>query len=205
MSGHNKWSKIKNRKAVTDAQKSKIFTKVVRLLTVEAKKAHGDVTAPGLATAIAKAREANMPGDNIDRAVKKASSDPATMEQIIYEAYGPGGCAMVIETLTDNRNKAAQEIKFILGGPEVSYETEGQKIVELADHVITGEADLKFAEVCQQLLNGRAGSPLTAVALIESDRRARSDAPYLSARGDARPTNLCAFATLRLCVKKCFV
>ncbi|HAO64461.1 TPA: hypothetical protein DCQ44_00580 [Candidatus Taylorbacteria bacterium] len=114
MSGHNKWSKIKNRKAVTDAQKSKIFTKVVRLLTVEAKKAHGDVTAPGLATAIAKAREANMPGDNIDRAVKKASSDPATMDTIIYEAYGPGGCAIVIEALTDNRNKAAQEVKHIL-------------------------------------------------------------------------------------------
>ena len=114
MSGHNKWSKIKNRKAVTDAQKSKIFTKVVRLLTVEAKKAHGNVNDPGLAAAIVKAREANMPNDNIDRAVKKASSDPANMESIIYEAYGPGGCALVIETLTDNRNKAAQEVKHIL-------------------------------------------------------------------------------------------
>jgi YebC/PmpR family DNA-binding regulatory protein len=114
MSGHNKWSKIKNQKAVTDAQKSKIFTKMVRLITVEAKKAQGNVNAPGLAAAIVKAREANMPNDNIDRAVKKASSDPASMETIIYEAYGPGGCAMVIETLTDNRNKAAQEVKHIL-------------------------------------------------------------------------------------------
>lgn len=114
MSGHNKWSKIKNQKAVTDAQKSKIFTKVVRLLTVEAKKAHGDITAPGLAAAIVKAREANMPSDNIDRAVKKASTDSASMEPITYESYGPGGCAMVIEALTDNRNKAAQEIKHIL-------------------------------------------------------------------------------------------
>jgi YebC/PmpR family DNA-binding regulatory protein len=114
MSGHNKWSKIKNQKAVTDAQKSKIFTKVVRLLTVEAKKAHGNVSAPGLAAAIVKAREANMPNDNIERAVKKASSDPANMEPITYEAYGPGGCAMVIDTLTDNRNKAAQEVKHIL-------------------------------------------------------------------------------------------
>ena len=114
MSGHNKWSKIKNRKAVTDAQKSKIFTKVVRLLTVEAKKAHGDMNAPGLITAIAKAREANMPNDNIERAVKKAGAEPANMESIVYEAYGPGGCAMVIDALTDNRNKAAQEIKHIL-------------------------------------------------------------------------------------------
>lgn len=114
MSGHNKWSKIKNQKAVTDAQKSKLFTKAVRLLTVEAKKAHGDMNAPGLVTAITKAREVNMPNDNIERAVKKASSDPASMDAITYEAYGPGGCAMVIETLTDNRNKAAQEVKHIL-------------------------------------------------------------------------------------------
>ena len=114
MSGHNKWSKIKNRKAVTDAQKSKVFTKVVRLLTVEAKKAKGDMNAPGLITAIAKAREANMPNDNIERAVKKAGAEPANMESIVYEAYGPGGCAMVIDALTDNRNKAAQEIKHIL-------------------------------------------------------------------------------------------
>ena len=114
MSGHNKWSKIKNQKAVTDSQKSKLFTKAVRLLTVEAKKAHGDMNAPGLITAIKKAREVNMPNDNIERAVKKASSEPADMDTIIYEAYGPGGCAMVIEALTDNRNKAAQEVKHIL-------------------------------------------------------------------------------------------
>jgi len=114
MSGHNKWSKIKNQKAVTDGQKSKLFTKAVRLLTVEAKKAHGDMNAPGLITAIKKAREVNMPNDNIERAVKKASSEPANMDTIIYEAYGPGGCAMVIEALTDNRNKAAQEVKHVL-------------------------------------------------------------------------------------------
>jgi radical SAM superfamily enzyme YgiQ (UPF0313 family) len=71
------------------------------------------------------------------------------------------------------------EIKIILGGPEVSYETEGQPIVTLADHVITGEGDLKFAEVCRQLLNGRVGSPLPAEASIATERRARSDAPYL--------------------------
>jgi radical SAM superfamily enzyme YgiQ (UPF0313 family) len=75
--------------------------------------------------------------------------------------------------------KVRPEIKILLGGPEVSYETEEQKIVELTDHVITGEADLKFAEVCQQLLDGRAGSPLPAEASNEIERRARSDAPYL--------------------------
>ncbi len=115
MSGHNKWSKIKRQKGASDAQKSKIFTKLVRYITVESKKAGGNLSSPGLKTAIEKAKEANMPNDTIDRAVKKGSTDNSSqMESIIYEAYGPGGCALVIDALTDNRNKAAQEIKHIL-------------------------------------------------------------------------------------------
>jgi YebC/PmpR family DNA-binding regulatory protein len=115
MSGHNKWSKIKNKKAVTDARKSKIFGKIVRLIEVEARKAGGDKSAPNLKTAIEKAREVNMPNDNIERAIKKAVSAGANnMEPITYEAYGPGGSALIIETLTDNRNKTAAEIKHIL-------------------------------------------------------------------------------------------
>ncbi len=115
MSGHNKWSKIKNKKAVTDAKKSKIFSKIVRFITDEAKKSKGDTNAPGLRLAIEKAKEVNMPADNIERAIKKATTDAgAQMESVTYEAYGPGGSAMIIEGLTDNRNKAAQEIKHIL-------------------------------------------------------------------------------------------
>lgn len=114
MSGHNKWSKIKHKKAASDAKKSKIFTKLVRFITVEAKKAGGNLQSPGLAMAISKAKEVNMPADTIDRAIKKASNDPSSMEAITYEAYGPGGVAMVIEALTDNRNKAAQEVRLIL-------------------------------------------------------------------------------------------
>lgn len=115
MSGHNKYSKIKHIKAKTDAQKSKIFGKMVRLITVEAKKANGNVTSPGLKAAIDRARAENVPNDTIDRAVKKASTDnSAMMENVTYEAYGPGGCAIIIEALTDNRNKAAQEVKHIL-------------------------------------------------------------------------------------------
>jgi len=116
MSGHNKWSKIKRQKGASDAQKSKMFGKLVRFIAVEAKRSGGNTASPGLATAIKKARAENMPNDTIDRAIKKATSDnSAAMESIIYEAYGPGGCALIIEALTDNRNKAAQEIKFILG------------------------------------------------------------------------------------------
>jgi YebC/PmpR family DNA-binding regulatory protein len=114
MSGHNKWSKIKRQKEKTDAQKSKIFGKMVKLITVEAKKAGGNINSPGLKAVIDRAKAANVPNDNIERAVKKFSENNVTMEAITYEAYGPGGCAMIIETLTDNRNKASQEVKFIL-------------------------------------------------------------------------------------------
>ena len=115
MSGHNKWSKIKNKKAITDAYKAKVFSKLVRAITVESKLTKGDVNSPSLRTAIEKARQANVPSDNIDRAVKKGTGGEAgQMESITYESYGPGGCALIIEALTDNRNKAAQEIKHIL-------------------------------------------------------------------------------------------
>jgi YebC/PmpR family DNA-binding regulatory protein len=115
MAGHNKFSKIKHQKAKNDGQKSKIFGKLVRYITVEAKKAKGDVKSPGLALAIEKAKKENMPNDTIDRAVKKASTDnSAAMENVMYEAYGPGGIAILISALTDNRNKAAQEVKAIL-------------------------------------------------------------------------------------------
>jgi YebC/PmpR family DNA-binding regulatory protein len=115
MSGHNKWSKIKNKKAVTDAQKSKVFGKLVRLIAVESKKVKGDINSPSLRTAIEKAKAANVPSDNIERAIKKGTGgEGGNLEQITYEAYGPGGCALIIEALTENRNKAAQEIKHIL-------------------------------------------------------------------------------------------
>lgn len=115
MSGHNKWTQIKRQKGATDAAKSKIFTKIVRLLSVEAKKAKGNMAAPGLQNAIMKAREANMPNDTLERAIKKATTDTsADMEAVTYEAYGPGGCAMIIEALTDNRNRTAPEVKHIL-------------------------------------------------------------------------------------------
>lgn len=114
MSGHNKWSKIKRKKEVSDAQKSKIFSKIVRLITSEIKNAKGDITSPSVRTAIEKAKEANMPNDNIERAIKKGSEQGGDLEQIVYEAYGPAGIGLIIETLTDNKNRAAQEVKHIL-------------------------------------------------------------------------------------------
>jgi YebC/PmpR family DNA-binding regulatory protein len=115
MSGHNKWSKIKRQKGATDAAKSKIFGKFAKLIATASKEAKGDISSPALRSAIEKAREFNMPSDNIERAVKKGmGADAEAFDSITYEAYGPGGSALVIEALTTNRNKAAQEVKFIL-------------------------------------------------------------------------------------------
>lgn len=124
MSGHSKWSKIKHKKAATDAQKSKIFSKLVRYITVEAKKAKGDRNSPGLRLAIEKAKEANMPSDNIDRAIEKAGASGA-MESVMYETYGPGGIAMIITGLTDSRNRTAAEIKHLLSQHSVALASPG--------------------------------------------------------------------------------
>lgn len=115
MSGHNKWSKIKNKKAVTDATKSKIFGKLLHVIAVESKNCGGDINSPGLRTAIEKAKAANVPNDNIERAVKKGvGGEGGNMDLIAYECYGPGGCAIIIEVLTDNNNRTSQEIKHLL-------------------------------------------------------------------------------------------
>lgn len=113
MAGHNKWSKIKRQKEKTDGQKSKIFGKMVKLIQVEAKKANGNISSPGLKAAIEKAKSMNVPNDNIERAIKK-SAEAGDAEVMVYEAYGPGGCAIIIECLTDNPNRANQTVKTIL-------------------------------------------------------------------------------------------
>ena len=115
MSGHSKWAQIKRQKGAEDAKKSKIFGKLGSLIATESRKAKGDISAPGLRTIIEKAKKENMPKDTIERAVKKGAGGEAdNMEALMYEGYGPGGCALIIEAFTGNRNKAAQEIKFIL-------------------------------------------------------------------------------------------
>jgi YebC/PmpR family DNA-binding regulatory protein len=129
MAGHNKWSKIKNKKAVSDAKKSKIFSKVIRLINVEAKKSGGDTDSPGLKTAIEKAKAYNIPKDNIEKAVQKGKGDSSIKTELIdYEAYGPGGVAVIIEALTDNRNKTAAEIKHVLSKHSFSLSGKGSAL-----------------------------------------------------------------------------
>jgi len=126
MSGHNKWSKIKNKKGAEDAKRSKIFSKLSKVITMESKKANGDVKSPSLATVIETAKKENMPKDTIDRAVKKGlDSDAAMMDPVTYESYGPGGSAMIIEGLTDNKNRAAAEVRHILSKNGLELASQG--------------------------------------------------------------------------------
>lgn len=112
MSGHNKWSKIKHKKAASDAQKSKVFSKHSALIAMESRKAKGDVNSPGLFAAIDRAKKDSMPKENIDRAVAKgAGTGGAALVEMMYEGYGPGGVAMLIEVVTDNTNRTASEIR----------------------------------------------------------------------------------------------
>jgi len=126
MSGHNKWSKVKHKKAATDAVKSKEFSKFARLITLESKKASGNTESPGLRAIIERARGINMPNTNIERAVAKGTDkDSATLEEVIYEAYGPGGTALLIHGLTDNKNRTTAEVKHILSESGASFGEQG--------------------------------------------------------------------------------
>ena len=114
MSGHNKWSKIKHKKAASDGAKSKVFSKHAALIAMESRAAGGNLASPGLSAAIDRAKKDSMPKENIDRAVAKgAGTNGAKFESITYEAYGPGGVAMIIDCITDNNNRTAPEIRHI--------------------------------------------------------------------------------------------
>ena len=116
MSGHSKWAGIKHKKAKVDAQRGRVFTKLIREMTVAARVGGGDPAGnPRLRTAIQAAKAVNMPSDNIERAIKKGTGEleGVTYEEIAYEGYGPGGVAVLVEVVTDNKNRAVGEIRKI--------------------------------------------------------------------------------------------
>jgi YebC/PmpR family DNA-binding regulatory protein len=118
MSGHSKWSSIKHKKAATDAKRGKIFTKLIKEITVAARSGGGDESAnPRLRAAIQAAKAENMPKDNIERAVKKGTGEleGVSYEESLYEGYGPGGAAVLVESLTDNKNRTVADIRSIFG------------------------------------------------------------------------------------------
>ncbi|MGZ4269030.1 MAG: YebC/PmpR family DNA-binding transcriptional regulator [Solirubrobacteraceae bacterium] len=117
MSGHSKWASIKHKKAIVDSRKGKLFTKLARGITVAAKEGGGDVEGnAALALAVQKAKDASMPKDNIQRAIDKgtgAGADAETFESVLYEGYGPGGVALLVEAMTDNRNRTGADVRHV--------------------------------------------------------------------------------------------
>jgi len=115
MSGHSKWASIKHKKGAADAKRGKLFTKLARAVTVAARDGGPDPDGnPALATAVQKARDASMPKDNIQRAIDRGSGvgiDAAAIESVLFEGYGPGGAAILVETLTDNRNRTSADVR----------------------------------------------------------------------------------------------
>jgi YebC/PmpR family DNA-binding regulatory protein len=144
MSGHSKWSSIKHKKAASDAKKGKAFTKLSRAIQVAAREGGGDPAGnAALALAIQKARDASMPKDNIERAIAKGTgsdADAAAFETVVYEGYGPGGVAILVDALTDNRNRTSSEVRHLftkfggnLGEPGSvawTFEKKGELLVD---------------------------------------------------------------------------
>jgi YebC/PmpR family DNA-binding regulatory protein len=118
MAGHSKWAGIKHKKAIVDSRRGKLFTKLARAITVAAKEGGGDPDANArLGLAVQKAKDASMPKDNIERAIAKGTgegADAEALEDVLYEGYGPGGVALLVEAVTDNRNRTASEVRHLL-------------------------------------------------------------------------------------------
>jgi YebC/PmpR family DNA-binding regulatory protein len=156
MSGHSKWSSIKHKKGAADAKRGKLFTKLARAITVAARDGGGSVDAnPALGLAVQKARDASMPKDNIQRAIDRGTGegdDAAAIESVVYEGYGPGGAAILVEALTDNRNRTGSEVRHAfdshggsLGEPgSVAWQFEKRGVI-LVDGDRYGEDDLMAA------------------------------------------------------------
>ncbi|MCB2225562.1 MAG: YebC/PmpR family DNA-binding transcriptional regulator [Desulfarculaceae bacterium] len=156
MSGHSKWSTIKRKKGAADAKRGQVFTRMMREITVAAKTGGGDVDGnPRLRTAVAAAKAQNMPKDNIERAIKKGTGEleGVTYEEITYEGYGPGGVAFLVECLTDNKNRAASEIRHIFtkrGGSlakagAVGYLFEAKGIITFEKEAVSEDALMEAA------------------------------------------------------------
>jgi len=128
MSGHSKWSTIKHKKGAADKKRAKVFTKLIKEITVAARMGGGDASAnPRLRRAIDSAKAQNMPKDNVDRAIKKGTGDMdgVNYEEIIYEGYGPGGVAVMVECLTDNKNRTIADVRYIFNKAGGNVGTDG--------------------------------------------------------------------------------
>jgi YebC/PmpR family DNA-binding regulatory protein len=156
MSGHSKWSTIKRKKGALDAKRGKIFTKLIRELQTAARLGGGDIdTNPRLRLVVDKAKQANMPKDNISRAIEKGAGggEGDSFDEVVYEGYGPGGAAILIEALTDNRNRTVADVRHVLtknGGNLgasgcVSYLFEKRGVLNFEGDDLDGDAIMEAA------------------------------------------------------------
>ncbi len=187
MAGHSKWAGIKHKKAIVDARRGKLFTKLARAITVAAKDGGGDPEGnPALGLAIQKAKDASMPKDNIERAIAKGTgegADAESFEEVVYEGYGPGGVALLIEALTDNRNRTGSDVRHLLtkhggnlgepGSVAYVFEKKGVIVVDAALHteddlivaIDAGAEDIASDEDVFEVLTEPADLPGVRAAL----------------------------------------
>jgi YebC/PmpR family DNA-binding regulatory protein len=206
MSGHSKWASIKHKKAVVDARRGQHFTKLTRAITVAAREGGGDPDGnPALALAIQKARDASMPKDNIERAIQKGTGegvDADQFETVLYEGYGPGGVALLIEALTDNRNRTGADVRHLLtkhggnlGEPgSVSYLFDKQGVIvvdaarysedDLIPAIDAGAEDISLDEDVYEVIT--APAELTTVRQALEESGVELDSVELTQRPKAR-------------------
>ena len=193
MAGHSKWAQIKRQKAANDAKRGQLYTKLGREITVSARDGGGDPEMNfRLRLAIQRAKDANMPADTIERAVKRGSGeldDDIRLEDIFYEGYGPGGAALFIEALTNNRNRTVAELRNVLarGGGNLGesgsvawmFDTRGQIIIELSNGD-PDEAMLESIELGAEDVQEEDGTlvVLTLLEQLESVRRGMEELGY---------------------------
>jgi YebC/PmpR family DNA-binding regulatory protein len=148
MAGHSKWANIKHKKAATDKKRGKIWSKLIREVTVAAKEGGGDIgTNPRLRLAVDKAKAANMPNDTIDRAVKRGAggAEGEDYEELRYEGYGPGGTAVIVDCMTDNRNRTASEVRHAFTKHGGNLGTEGS-----VGYLFTKQGIISYAPGCDE-------------------------------------------------------
>jgi len=197
MSGHNKWANIKHRKAAQDAKKSQVFTKLIREIIVAAREGGGDPsTNPRLRTVLEKAREANMSRDTVERSIKKGTGEleGERYEEIIYEAYAPGGVALYILTLTDNKNRTAQELRHILsknGGSlaesgSVAWLFERKGVIEIPAEKISDMDEFMLLAIDAGAEDIEEGDPVLVYTAPESMTALRDELAKNGFEGEAR-------------------
>src|ERR671911_2364779 len=143
MSGHSKWHTIKHKKGAADAKRGKVFTRIIKELTIAARNGGGDPDSnPRLRTVVAEAKSANMPADNIKRAIQRGTGElpGVSYDEITYEGYGPGGAAIIVETLTDNKNRTVGEMRHLLSkyGGNLGEANSVGGVVEKKRYIVVG-------------------------------------------------------------------